>query len=651
MTPEITKMLMQEKQPANIQGLLQDLKKRLAFSREKMKSQYAKWDRNLRIFRGIRIPDEQDLEAINNDEPGKQTIPLSFTQVMTFVTFSYLLLRQNSSFFELESDKNEEYGLAEVSEDLLSRDLRKNIWAQQLFQALLDLSRFGMCAFKTVWQKEFQFVNVELPATSTGAGLFNVMGAPETIRKEVLKYEGNKIIGVSPFRLLPDLRMPLTRWREGRFVADEYEYHIEYLRDLERKGIVAGTEFIDRMDRRAFEESNRESGRFAYVEESFAPGKGAANRDEGDFMSLSTEGHFKLNPSKYELSDEDYDCDYIIGWANDQRIIRIERMDYVHNEFIYDIGQFIPDVHLKLNAALSDTVHALQDVVTWLINSRIVSVRQGLERHMIVDPQWVDTVGLEARSPILYKKKGSPMLPMENFIHQLDYKDGTTTHFAEADQLTKVMQTVTGVNENAMGQYAPGRRSATENRAANAGASSRMLLHVSLLWEECLAPLGKKMLSNLRQGLSIESFVRVIGMTPPSGTATTEQLYAAFCPPLEQLVGSEDFFVFNGTTQSERNYLAQSLQDLVSTIMSNPEIMPMLGYDVNKLIDEIQFLRGVQNVNRFKSIVPAVAQPNLPPPVATNGAVQPGANGAEAAGNGAERPQQISPLSAVFQRA
>jgi hypothetical protein len=376
-----------------------------------------------------------------------------------------------------------------------------------------------------------------------------------------------------------------------------------------------------------FQEAGWSEGRFALIEDAWGNNK-SRSQDDTDFMVINTEGQFKLNPKKYGLGEEDYDCDYIVVIANDNRIVRIERCEYVHGEFIYDIAQFLPDVHNKLNHALSDTIDSLQDVITWLVNARILSVRRGLETHAVVDPSVVDVAGMEGRQPIYFLRKGAPRVGIDKFFMQLKYVDPTTRHFDDADVLMRIMQTVTGVNENSMGQYAPGRRSASENRAANAGAASRMMLHASIVWEDMFTPLGRKMLSNQRQGVTLDTFKRVIGDAPPTpGIGSIEDLYSRFCPGLPALVGSEDFFVFDGTTASERTYIAQSLQELVIAIFSNPEVMPMLNFDINKLIDEIQFYRGIRNLNRFKLAPGALPQQVLPPPglAGAPGAPGPGA--------------------------
>ena len=56
--------------------------------------------------------------------------------------------------------------------------------------------------------------------------------------------KGNKIIPVNPYRFFPDPRIPITRWREGEFCADEIEYGRGDLEILEQSQQAAGVQYI-----------------------------------------------------------------------------------------------------------------------------------------------------------------------------------------------------------------------------------------------------------------------------------------------------------------------------------------------------------------------------------------------------------------------
>lgn len=638
MTPEIIEKLSQQEEDQDVEKLRRDIQKWLRHSRGRLKERWLQWDKNFCVFKGERVPDESDLEAMENEEPAKMVVPMSYTQVMTFVTYCFFQLKQNpTGFFQFGAVGNEDYPLEEVNVTMLDRDLNHNDWSQRLFQILLDAGIYGMFATKTTWDIKEQMVPFQAPveASVIGEGAFEVFDVPEvTEMVPVTKYEGNKVEVVSPFNIIPDMRLPLSRWKEGRFCADEQEYHISRLDELEDEGVYAGVKYVEGMTKEGFEKSNRHKNTFNQVYKTFdkqkKPGKDD-DEDDRDFMAISTEGHFRIIPSKYNLGPEDFYVDYLITLVNDCRIVRIEPLNALHGESIYSLGQFLPDQQNDLSMALSDTIDALQEVISYLINSRVEAVRIGLDGKTVVDPRFIDTAGIESRNPVVYVKKNAPLAGVDKFVTQLKVQDTTTSNIPDSESFVKIMQMVTGVNENAMGQYAPGRRSASENRAANQGAASRMNLHCNLIWEQCLAPTGSKMLTNLRQGISFETFVKVIGETSPIPGKTLEELFALFAPSDPRiLVGSEDFFVYDNQSLAEKTFLAQALQELVGALVANPMALTLTNYDLTKLIDSIQQLRGVRNVARFKN--PAPIAPSL---------VQPPA----APGNGA-LPSNVSPIAA-----
>lgn len=617
MDERIVKMLEGETQSDEIVALKKHICDQLKFSRGKLKKRWEQWDRNLKIFEGYKCPDEQDQEAAANAEPEKSIVPMGYAQVMTFATFLYMVLNQNKTFFQLEPTGNEDYPLTETGDMCLERDLRHNKFRVTLFELATDLARFGLACTKTTWELVEQHVEVmSEPTVREFAGFtFEEPGLPVSI--PAVKYEGNRIAKISPYRIIPDMRYPLSQWERGKFVADEDEYHIGTLKTMEQAGKCVGVEHIEKMTKDLYKERGWGEGRFEGISAPFGSNYSKAS-DENNFMVIVTDVDVVLNPKQFGIGEEDYECHYIVSIANDSRIIALEKSGYLHGEFIYDLAQYSPDEHSDLGLALADAINGLQDVITWLINSRIVSLRQGLDKHLVVNPQWIDTDQLEGRQPIIYVRPNSPMMDINRMVQQLRVTDPTTANLPDMEVLLRIMQIVSGINENASGQFAPGRRSATENRNANAGAASRMTLHISLFFEQLLSPMGRKMLSNQRQGLSLETFVKIVGKSSPTAYGPmpipVELLYEQFCPsdPLA-LIGSEDFFTVDLTSGSERAYLAQNLQELVIAMASNPQIAMMTQYDITKLIDEIQYLRGVRNVARFKN--PVSAQPTAGLPV------------------------------------
>jgi hypothetical protein len=602
MDQAIKKLLDQPEVPSNIKDIFDRLQANLSRSRGIMGKEYPRWKRNISVYKGEMPKTEGDLEASEEDEPERFVVPLTFAQVQTCVAFWFLLMTQNRNFYEFEQIGDEDRNVKDLAELLLQGELNENQWLSKFYQSLLDAARLGITITKETWTRS----TVWLPGNEAdiqnvnGTNLFDIIDNGD---REVVSFEGNTINNISPFKFFPDPNLPLVRWREGTWVADEEEYTISYIRQVERKGLITGVKHLTRMHDQAWQKrSSFNSFEMLYSEQ---VGRKHTDTDD-DYVVILAEHYVWLNPSKYGIGDQDYELLYLVRIANDQRIVSIERYGYLHNSFPHNVGIVSPDTCINLSASLADTIHSIQDVVTYLINSRVMGLRKNLGRNLIVDPTVIDVASLANNNDIITTMPGAPKNGIEKFAHQLQYRDNTATNLNDASELQRLLLMVTGVNENAMGQVSSGRRSATENRAANGGAASKMRMTGMLLWDSCYGPQGKKQLCNLRYGLSFEMFKKYVGDRP-----NLEELYEQFSPSdISKLIGSRDVFMFESTMPSEKGFLAQSMQELLIAIISNPNLAQQ--YDTEQLMEEIYSLRGIQT-RRFK------LSPQRPPMVPPGG--------------------------------
>lgn len=594
MTKDLTDRLSEEEQDEDLQSLLQECVRDLKRSRTYMGRFYADWDHALEIYQQQSDEDAKDVRAKKKREPAKQIIPLSYAQVNTFATFITSLFAQNPTLFEVEASGSEDYDLKETNEAILEREVRTNRLYSKIYAFNLDVARFSLGVFKTSW--EYRTIKVEAsPESASIISFFSPTSMADELSVnpvnqeiEVTVCEGTKVYNVSPYNWYPDTRLPLMRWEEGEFVADETVMHV---RELKRRNGVFGAEHVERMSTREYEE--RGETRL----EGFDPSKDTG-KSEDNFMVAVTTVQRKLVPSEYKLSESDEEELWVLELANDKRIVRAEKMEDANMRFTYFAGMLSSDLHARPCDSLSGVIDKLQDTVTWLMNSRIEAVKNNIEKQLVVHPQFIEVEDLMTRSPFIRLKKSAPAMGgVQNFIQQLRTTDPTVTHVQDAQELMRVMQTVSGVTENAMGNFASGRRSATEARNVAAGGGSRLKLIGSNIWEMALGPMGRVILNNARQWMSEETFHKIVGEESDETLEAWEKFHK---DNWWELVGNEDFFVFDATSQSEKGFLAQSLQELVIALMGNPEMLAATNLDVVKMIMRIQELRGVKNLDQFK---------------------------------------------------
>jgi hypothetical protein len=572
-------------------------------SKSKMSKHYETWDMNDEVYRGIRTPDKEDMVQSVKGKPVKMVVPNTFAQAMTFTSFLFLMFKQNKTFFELTPTGDEDYGTKQQDMELvLEQNLRKNRWDTLLFQHLLDTARFGPGIIECCWTRDITRAYVEAePVVATYSGV-EIPVRQGSDWQEYVKYEGNLVRAVSPYRFFPDTRFPLVDFQRGEFCAAEEEYSKSSLRKLAKAGEVAGVDAIEALPNTSMEALRAGITRTTMGLDGVAKFLYGASKSEGTI--IVTKMQVWIVPSKFEIEDnkklgpEEFPILYHLWYANDNRVIRCEPAYWWHNKFGWTISHFTPDMHQTVNFGLADLIYRLQDVISWHINSRITDVRRNLRGRLLVDPSGVDTSTLDGDGDI-YVRQVAAKAGMDRFVKQLAMNDVTQAHMSDAEILGKMMQVVTGVNDNLMGQYNSGRRSAQEARTVLGGASGRMKMHGHLIWSESLGPLGTMMLSNCRQSMSQEMFGRLIGGAPEE----QGQRYAEFKGTPEEVICGDDYFQFDSTLASEKGFMAQSLQELlVAIISSDPTAAQRMsqGIDPVKLVEEIQYLRGSGSIRRFK---------------------------------------------------
>jgi hypothetical protein len=233
-------------------------------------------------------------------------------------------------------------------------------------------------------------------------------------------------------------------------------------------------------------------------------------------------------------------------------------------------------------------------VISWFINSHITSVRRTIQNQLVVDPAGVNMEDLKNRKPIIRLQPEASRSGVERWIKQLQVNDVTANHIGDATALHNLIQVVTGINENMLGQFHGGRRSATEARNVTTSAASRLKMYAALLYTSSLEPLGRQMLSNLRDGLTAQAYVRMFG------TASTGETFQTFkAVTRDQLVGNYDFGLFDGTLPSEKGYHAEVLTEVLLALLGNPQAIMLTGLDPKTIMFEVLRLKGIKFPERF----------------------------------------------------
>lgn len=598
MEPHVIEALSEQTHPQDVSTLLWRCKDLVRLSRNAMKHYYDMWDRNDAVYRGDKRIDEKDRTALKKGEPAKFVLPATYSQVQTFVSFCMSVYNQRDTFFPMEGTGIEDTKAAKIGESVLEYNLEnQNFRYQKLRQFLTHIAKYGVGVIKHQWTREVSYVRQQQPIMGT-----SIFGGPpvQTGVEEILvpttKYLGNFLRVISPYHFLPDPRVPLARYQEGEFLATEDEYSGSRLRDWETQGLCIGVQYIPKLSYDALEDRRK----FSFQWNVNTP---TLNINEKQFYII-TEVQLLLNPAKTFIGGKpldpecDFDCKYVIWIANDNRIVRIDKLDYPHDGFTYEVCQFEEDPDHLINLSMVELIAPLQDTMDWFINSRITNVRKIISNQAVVDPSAIELQDLKNRNPILRLKPQFAGTGVDKYYKQIELRDVTVGHLQDVEFLYGYAKGATGLTENLLGQFASGRRSAQEARNVSSNAVARILIIANNIWSSALLPLGRKMLANLREGMDEPQLVRIVGLDK---AATNPEGLISFMQVTKQdLIGNYDFIIMDGTLPSQRQATAESLQELLALVMTSPEAAFIFQYDPQQLMTEILQLRGIRNADRFK---------------------------------------------------
>lgn len=617
-------------------ALLEHVKSLVKISRDEMAQHFTRWDENDAIFRSKRKVDKEDRAADAKGQPKKLVVPLTFSQIMTFVAFNCMTLTQNKRFFQLEPTGTEDNPLREPMELILERDLRRNAWQAFLVQYFLDIGRFSLGVGEVCYTEDFEYMRLTQETEVEGA-FGEVETETTSAYQKIPTFVGNKIVAVSPYRFLPDTRLPLTRYQEGEFCGSEDMFSMASLRGMED---LFNLDKIPKYTKEEYGE-RRKVSRIVDVE---VRDNSSSTKDSDGMVKsgpvVVTKMTCKIIPKNFESKDktsplgsEPFPVRYVVWIANDKTIIRFDEATYLHCQFPYILGQFLPDQHQTVNEALADVCEQLAGLNTWKWNAHITSQKNSVESKYIVDPAGVDIKTLESRSPYIYLKKNASQTGVDRYIKQFQTTDPTANIALDSAAIEAMLEKYTGYSNMMQGQSSTGRRSATQDRAVIQGAGQRGKTTLGSIWDTAFERLGKQLIANNRQEMEFDTFQRIIGtalpvnptvapaVDPMTGAQTPvkytiEELFTLFKADPVAIATSEDFFVFDGSNPSENAFLAQSLQEIWMTIMQNPEVAQIMGYgptQLQALLEDIYTLRGVTQ-SRLPAPTPQAQMPQLPAP-------------------------------------
>lgn len=599
--------------------ILTKLRAYLDASSNEMSQYWDIWESTEAVYRAWRVKDKEDYENEAQNRSAKLIVPVTYAQTQTFISFILSAFNQREYFYELRGRNSEDQRYKEGLQRDLQYQLDKQGFVLHQYNAILSACQYGFHVSKVQWTTEEELVRARRVITKEPTLMERLssmmLGQPaqaqeivEEIEGKVVSYEGNIITTVSPYNFLPDPNFPIAEFYKGEFCCDENEVSLARIRSQEGK-LYHGTKHIEpyigtslwnsRKRRVGTRNASNISSDLTHYDL-----KGNVILDEVYFYAVPAELSKTCN---LDIGKEKDPVLFIATIANDSKLIRFERSGYLHGGFPFAVGEYSPNSNSFINPGLNDMINDLQSLETWMLNSHISNVQSAIKSRFIVNENMVNMSDIEANSSKIRVNKSGDV---DKAIKQLLVTDVTQRHIGETEYIHKLIQLVTGINENALGQYATGRRSATEAHNVNAGAAARLQMHAKLLYESSFKNIGKMLIANTRQGRSQSIYEAIIG--EDIDKFPFEQVILT---PLDKIMGGYDFVPFDATLPSERFERANLLKEVFSMLVSNPQTIQLLNKNPLPLLEHIAELLGITNLKDFNLNAQEnalVGQPSVP---------------------------------------
>lgn len=572
------------------EALLKKIRTAINLSRSAMSDFYTRWQIREQQFQAY-VP-EEELKRLKRKNstglevqklPATLVVPYSFSTIRTIVTYLQAVFLGRRPIFTVTPYSGTKLSSAEALENLLQFNADYSKIIKPFTQWLYAGEIYGLGILKNSFITETK--------ETTSQILDPLSGQPLTARSAKVIYQGNTTENVDPFMFFPDPRVPLlevasqgefifSRSFVGRYklkLSDLY-VHLDAIKELSRDQEATTT-----LGLRA---NGRSQDTMDYAEYA-APGDSYVQLDEGTIWLDPKE--LKI-PLPVEFSDSK-PMKFLVTVANNSQIIRFEIFDPDHAEHPYVINEpYAIGSGNFGNMGISDYLGPFQDAISWFLNSHIQNVKGAVNNSFIYDPTMIEEKDLRSDAPnkcIRIKPKAFGT-ELQSYFKQIAISDVTSGHVGDMQNLMRIGDSCSAVNENLRGmQDSGGRKTATEVRTTAEAASSRLASHASFISGASVVKLGRQWAMNLQQYLSPD--FQAIFLSDANETVSLTQA---------DLAGDFYFKVSDGTLPMDKVALFDIWQQALQFVAGQPLLAQT--FDLPKLFEFVAKLGGADTIEQFR---------------------------------------------------
>jgi len=319
----------------------------------------------------------------------------------------------------------------------------------------------------------------------------------------------------------------------------------------------------------------------------------------------------EMVPEDWGLGEGDMPERWAFCVAGDQVILRAARQTFDHGSYPVFCSASSYDGFSVAPLSALEPLLGLQDVINWLFNSHIKSVRKALNDMFVVDPCMVHLPDMENPEPgkLIRLRRAAWGRPgaARDSIHQLQVTDVTRQHMGDASALIQTVKELAGSTDAVNGnrRNSSGRVTAEEARGSMQSAISRMEKCARLIHMQVMRPLAHMLASQTKQFMSMSTYVSIAGRWP-------QVLEAEMGVPLGQLRVAVSPFDISVNTDvkpfeggSSRGRVADGLVEMFRIIAGDEQLK--MEYDIGRMASGIARASGLPNLDSYRRPGPPMA--------------------------------------------
>lgn len=499
--------------------LVSALKDIIRDSERHVRERYDDWDQvdqYNRLYIDLSAPatlGDKSKDSSKKEMPfkGQVAVPLIYHIIQTRVANNFSLLTSSDPFAHLESYSSDGFRKARLMEARLNKDCRDSNITHQVWQALYDVERYGICMWKLGWDETYEIVpahSVYDPMT-----LFQ-RGIDPNEPVEQVRTQGNRWTTVDPRNMILDCAVPSAQWYNMEYIGDwSYMNWLEL--DAGRLERRQGPYFNVDAARKQKRDHRRRNDDGRWMEGTY----GYKSRDPHPLLEVANI-QWKLIPSEWGLSPAGEQEIWQFSVVNEELIVRAHKLEQAGgHQFTYYTAHGDLDMHAPWVPGTGQLLLGLQRFDNWIINSHVTNTKKTVNDQTIINDDLINKADFANPNPgriIRMTREGKMLhktgrLGINQMYGQLQITNVTAQHLDTHQHIIQTAQRLAATPDSVQGMPLPTKRTLGEIENLSNAATLRIGTTAQLIDGQLIGPAMLAGVENIQQFADVEELVMLTG--------------------------------------------------------------------------------------------------------------------------------------------